>query len=146
MTKIEKRGSAFYLITSEGTETEVHITKDGKALDLRKCPHPENRQWVMLSKFKNTDVVELTPHVDKTFAPKSEKSEKSEKSDTPAIKKDDLSEYLDEEDRLVYEALIKKAIKNKTLALAKKRVEEAQAEVDRLMAEMNENEEEGEEA
>lgn len=136
MTKIEKRGSAFYLITNEGTETEVHITKDGKALDLRKCTHPENRQWIMLSKFKDTNVVELTPHVDKTFAPK------SEKSDTPVIKKDDLSEYLNDEDRILYEALIKKAIKNKTLAIAKKRVEEAQAEVDRLMAEMNGNEEE----
>lgn len=133
MTKIEKRGSAFYLITDNGTETNVSITKDGKALDLRKVPHPENRQWLMLSKFKNTDVVELTPHTDKTFVTKSEKS--------PEPKKDDLIDYLNDEDKKIYEALIKKAMKRREIALAKNRLEQAQKELDDLMNEENEAEE-----
>lgn len=68
MSKIEKRNNSYYLITNDGTETLVPTKIDAKTgVEWLKLPeNEEGRQWMSANKFKDTNVVDLTPHVERT--------------------------------------------------------------------------------
>ena len=67
MSKIEKRNNSYYLITEDGHETLVPTKIDAKTgVEWLKLPeNPEGRQWMSSNKFKDTNVVELAPHIDR---------------------------------------------------------------------------------
>ena len=146
MTKIIKTphtstGYSIQVTDENGTTTTPinEIVDEGKTLKLPS--NPSNRKYFSVKKVEDANgEIELTYKETIHLSPKLEKSEKSDKS--PAPKKDDLTDYLDDEDKKPYEDLIKKATKRKEIALAKKRLEQAQKELDDLMNEENEEVEE----
>lgn len=68
MSKIEKRNNEYYLINNDGTEVLVSTKIDAKTgVEWLKLPeNEEGRQWMSGNKFKDTNVVDLAPHVERT--------------------------------------------------------------------------------
>lgn len=130
MSRIEKRENNYYLINGD-TEKVVPTKVDAKTgvVWLKLPENEEGRQWMSSNKFKDTNVVELTPHVDRVC---------TARNGEPKEKKP-LEDYLNDEDKALYLALVEKAKKNR--AEANKRVpmtekEKLQAKVARLQAQI----------